>query len=75
MNLIVIVYFLAYYYIMAEPCARLIANSTYVSYAKKYGIDTKTKTGKPKPMTALAKAIYARETKHLKKGSKGLYYY
>ena len=60
---------------MAEQYARLIANSTYLSYAKKYGIDTKTKTGKPKAMTVLAKAIYAYETKHLKKGNKGLYHY
>ena len=60
---------------MAEQYARLIANSTYLSYAKKYGIETKTKTGKAKPITSLAKAIYAYETKHLKKGNKGLYYY
>ena len=60
---------------MAEQYSRLIANSTYLSYAKKYKIETKTKTGKPKPMTTLAKSIYAYESKHLKKGEKGLYYY
>ena len=60
---------------MAEQYSRLVAHATYLSYAKKYKIEIKTKTGKPKPMTTLAKAIYAYETKHLKKGEKGLYYY
>ena len=60
---------------MAEQYSRLIANSTYLSYAKTYKTDTKTKTGRPKTMTTLAKSIYANESKHLKKGEKGLYYY
>ena len=55
--------------------ARLIAYATYVTFAKKYGIDTKTKAGKPRTMAVLSKAIYDYETKHLKKGVKGLYYY
>ena len=55
--------------------SRLIAYATYVSFAKKYGIDTKTKAGKPRTMAVLSKAIYDYETKHLTKGVKGLYYY
>ena len=55
--------------------SRLIAYATYVTFAKKYGIDTKTKAGKPRTMPVLAKAIYDYETKHLKKGVKGLYHY
>ena len=55
--------------------SRIIAYPTYVAYAKKYDIDTKTKTGKLRSMPVLAKAIYDYETKHLKKGVKGLYYY
>ena len=55
--------------------SRIIAYPTYVAYAKKYGIDTKTKTGKLRSMPVLAKAIYDYETKHLKKGVKELYYY
>ena len=55
--------------------SRLIAYTTYTSYARKYGIETKTKTGKPRTMNVLAKAIYDYETKHLKKGVKGLYYF
>ena len=55
--------------------ARLIAYATYVSFAKKYGIDTKTRAGKPRTMAVLAKAIYDYETKHFKKGVKGLYYF
>jgi len=55
--------------------SRLISAETYRSYAKKYGITISTKSGKPKTLSSLAKAIYAHETKHLKKGVKGLYYY
>ena len=55
--------------------SRIIAYATYVSYAKKYGIDTKAKAGQPRSMPVLAKAIYAYETKHLKKGVKCLYYF
>ena len=55
--------------------SRIIGYTTYVSYARKYGIDIKTKTGKLRSMPVLAKAIYDYETKHLKKGVKGLYYY
>ena len=54
--------------------SRIIPATTYVSYAKKYGIAVKTKDGKPKTLSSLAKSIYAYETKHLKKGEKGLYY-
>ena len=54
---------------------RLIAYATYVSFAKKYGIDTKTKAGKPRTMAVLDKAIYDYETKHLKRGVKGLYHF
>ena len=53
--------------------SRIISATTYVSYAKKYGITLKTKNGKLKPLSSLAKSIYAYETKH--KGLKGLYYY
>ena len=55
--------------------SRIISATTYVSYAKKYGITLTTKNGKLKPLSSLAKSIYAYETKHLKKGVKGLYYY
>ena len=54
--------------------SRIISAATYVSYAKKYGIAVKTKDGKPKTLSSLSKSIYAYETKHLKKGEKGLYY-
>jgi hypothetical protein len=55
---------------MVEQYFRLVANATYLSYAKKHKLELKTKTGKPKPMTTLAKAVYANETKHLKEGKK-----
>ena len=55
--------------------SRIIPATTYVSYAKKYGISVNDKDGKPKSLSVLSKAIYAYETKHKKKGFKGLYYY
>jgi len=55
--------------------ARLIAGATYKEYAKKYGIKLTTKDGKSKTLSSLAKSIYNYETKYLKKGEKGLYYY
>ena len=55
--------------------SRIIPAATYLSYAKKYGISVKTKDGKPKTLSSLSKSIYAYETKNLKKGTKGLYYY
>ena len=53
--------------------SRIISATTYVSDAKKCGITLTTKNGKLKPLSSLAKSIYAYETKH--KGVKGLYYY
>ena len=55
--------------------SRIISAATYGSYVKKYGITLTTKNGKPKLLSSLAKSIYTYETKHLKKGEKGLYYY
>ena len=55
--------------------SRLISAATYKGYAKKYGITQTTKDGKPKTLSSLAKSICSYETKHLKKGEKGLYYY
>lgn len=54
--------------------ARLIASPTYWRYAKKYGI-TLTHKGKHKTLKQLQQQIYKYETKFLKKGEKGLYYY
>lgn len=55
--------------------SRLIAAPTYWRYANKYGIPLKNSKGEHKTLKQLQTAIYRYETKNLKKGEKGLYYF
>ena len=53
---------------------RLISTLTYRKFADKYGIPLKNIKGNLKTLKQLQQEIYKYETKHLKKGEKGLYY-
>ena len=51
-----------------------ISYKTYLDFAKKYNIPTKTKTGRLRSMTTLSKLIYQHEMKN-KSIKSGLYVY
>ena len=70
------IFFVLIIYIYNNMTGRLIAYMTYVKYAKQYNIDINTKSGNPKSMRTLQKAIYEHETKLNKSGKtvNGLYY-
>ena len=55
--------------------SRLIATSTYWKFAKKYNIPIKNSKGEHKTFKQLQTAIYNYETKYLKTGEQGLYYF
>jgi hypothetical protein len=53
---------------------RAISYQTYLEYAEKYNIPTKTKSGRLRSMTTLSKLIYQHEMKN-KSIKSGLYVY